>query len=357
MTSLPRARRAVVGAGLLLGLALAPTSAAPGGVIPIPTTRCRAVRRTSVRLRSRTRSPRHGRRSTRSWLRTPATTSTTTPTRPTPTAVPGRWASHRPVRSTLQVAECASLTFDRRGRLETVCVGVARPDPEAVRPRDAEAAGVVPAAQPSARRRRLHRLLRRRLLLPRPPRPRGDPDRHQPHPRGRAEPRGHGFVLRRDYDLTRAMARDDKIVSVLPAWTGGCVRHRARLVGAIDPAPARCGCSRSARPSELVRRRRDRRHLRRHHRGALPAGRWSRTPPDVTWREAYPNVGTTKPGQTSPGSGTTPTLMDGELGRDHRQRRPDERRGLPARHRGDRRPRGLLGAGLRARAPAPPTTR
>ncbi len=29
--------------------------------------------------------------------------------------------------STLQVAECASLTFDRRGRLETVCVGATTP--------------------------------------------------------------------------------------------------------------------------------------------------------------------------------------------------------------------------------------
>ncbi len=37
MTSyLPWARRAVVGACLLLGLALAPSGAAPGGVIPIP---------------------------------------------------------------------------------------------------------------------------------------------------------------------------------------------------------------------------------------------------------------------------------------------------------------------------------
>jgi hypothetical protein len=32
--------------------------------------------------------------------------------------------------------------------------------------------------------------------------------------------------------------------------------------------------------------------------------------PEVTWREQYANVGTTKPGQTSPGSGTTPTLMN-----------------------------------------------
>ena len=34
--------------------------------------------------------------------------------------------------------------------------------------------------------------------------------------------------------------------------------------------------------------------------------------PEVTWRKEYPNIGTTKPGQTSPGSGTTPTLVNDE---------------------------------------------
>ena len=34
--------------------------------------------------------------------------------------------------------------------------------------------------------------------------------------------------------------------------------------------------------------------------------------PAVTWREKYPNSGVQKPGQVSPGSGTTPTLMGSE---------------------------------------------
>ena len=34
--------------------------------------------------------------------------------------------------------------------------------------------------------------------------------------------------------------------------------------------------------------------------------------PEVSWREEYANTGVTKPGQTSPGSGTTPTLVNDE---------------------------------------------
>ena len=31
--------------------------------------------------------------------------------------------------------------------------------------------------------------------------------------------------------------------------------------------------------------------------------------PEARWRRTYDNIGTTKPGQTQAGSGTTPTLM------------------------------------------------
>ena len=40
---------------------------------------------------------------------------------------PGPLGISPKVTSTLQVAECGSLTFDRRGRVETVCVGATRP--------------------------------------------------------------------------------------------------------------------------------------------------------------------------------------------------------------------------------------
>ena len=50
--------------------------------------------------------------------------------------------------------------------------------------------------------------------------------------------------------------------------------------------------------------------------------------PEARWRTGYPNTGTVKPGQTEEGSGTTPNVMTSGLRGDHRQRRPDERRGL-----------------------------
>ena len=46
-------------------------------------------------------------------------------------------------------------------------------------------------------------------------------------------------------------------------------------------------------------------------------------------RRTYRNSGIVKPGQADAGSGTTPTIMKRRLRRDHRQRRPDERRRLP----------------------------
>ena len=55
---------------------------------------------------------------------------------------------------------------------------------------------------------------------------------------------GTRFVLRRDYDLTRAMARDDKVVSVLPAWTGELVFVTEHgLVGTVERASGRNPCA------------------------------------------------------------------------------------------------------------------
>ena len=48
-----------------------------------------------------------------------------------------------------------------------------------------------------------------------------------------------------------------------------------------------------------------------------------------TGRSPYRTPASQKPGQVDAGSGTTPTIMARRLRRDHRQRRPDERRRLP----------------------------
>ena len=54
--------------------------------------------------------------------------------------------------------------------------------------------------------------------------------------------------------------------------------------------------------------------------------------PHVVWKEGYQNVGYKKPGQLSAGSGTTPTVSGWrQVRRDHRQRRPAARGGVPDR--------------------------
>ncbi len=314
MTSFaPWARRAAAGGCLLIALTLAPTSAAPGGVVPIPN------------------DPLPG---GPAYLGAPAVPHPIAAPRPPQHPFlaadpgnnihndayqtdaypgPGPLGISPTVRSTLQVAECASLTFDRRGRLETVCVGATTPTLKLFDPA-------------TLRQLASYRLPNRRVGLNVFSDFSGGGYFYLDHldravvPTGNNHIRvvgqnaaGTGFVLRRDYDLTRSMARADKIVSVLPAWTGELVFVTERgLVGAIEPASGR---TRVLPLGETITN-----SFAVDETGGiyvvttaalyrldLVAGA-----PEVTWREDYPNVGITKPGQTSPGSGTTPTLMNDE---------------------------------------------
>jgi hypothetical protein len=315
MTSyLPRAFRAALGACLLLGLALAPTGAAPGGVVPIPNDPLPPGTPSYVGVPavpqpvSAPRPPQHpflapdpGNNIHNDAYMTDAY------------AGPGPLGVSPTVRSTLQVAECASLTFDRRGRLETVCVGATTPTLKLFDPT-------------TLRQLASYRLPSRRLGADLFTDFSGGGYFYLDH-RDRAvvptgtnhirvvgqNPAGTAFVLRRDYDLTGAVARDDKIVSVLPAWTGelvfvterGLVGAVRRGTGAVRVLPLGATITNSFAVDEtggvyVVT-------TAALYRLDLVAGT-----PVVTWREEYANVGTTKPGQTSPGSGTTPTLLNDE---------------------------------------------
>jgi hypothetical protein len=130
---------------------------------------------------------------------------------------PGPLGINPKVTSTLQVAECASLTFDQRGRLVTVCVGALRPTLKLFDPTT----------------------LKQIASYNLPPRPLGldlftdfsgggyfylDHLDRAVIPTGTRHiqvvgqnPAGTSFVRERDYNLTRSMARNDKIVSALPA--------------------------------------------------------------------------------------------------------------------------------------------
>jgi hypothetical protein len=215
--------------------------------------------------------------------------------------------------STLHFADCGSITFDSRGRLVTICVGLVRPTLMMIDPNtlDTLASMPLPERDPSGgkifndfaaggyfyldnRDRAVLLTNSKHLLVVR-------------------ETPGPGFAIDRDYDLTSAIKLGDKGFSALPDWSGRLwfVTSKA-VVGTIDPAT---GKVRSVQLTDgdvensfavdetggvyVVTNR----ALYRFDPG--PSGE-----PKVTWREVYPNSGIQKPGQGDIGSGTTPTLMD-----------------------------------------------
>ena len=215
------------------------------------------------------------------------------------------------VSSTFQSEECASHTFDRAGRLLTICVGLQGPTLKMFDPRTLE-------------------LL---ALFPLPPRSASGPNPFTDFSGGgyfyldnqdRAvipttnrqvwvvgETSGPGFELERAYDLNTAVSADDKLFSALPDWKGRIWFASAQgVVGTIDPGSGRVQAHRTNESmgnsfavdetggvfvvTDAALYRFD----------ATGSGR-----PAVSWRSVYPNTHETKPGQTQAGSGTTPTLM------------------------------------------------
>ncbi len=227
---------------------------------------------------------------------------------------PGPLGVDPKVTSTLQVAECGSLTFDRQGRIETVCVGATTPTLKLFDPTTLKQIASYPLPM---------RQLGLNVFtdfsgggyfyldhLDRAVIPTGN--RHIQVVGQNAA--GNGFVREHDHDLTKSMTRTDKIVSALPAWTGEIVFVTEKgVVGAVDPET---GATKLLPLDETITN-----SFAVDETGGIyivttkalyrldldDAG-----VPAVTWREEYPNTGATKPGQTSPGSGTTPTLVNDE---------------------------------------------
>jgi hypothetical protein len=218
--------------------------------------------------------------------------------------------------STFQSADCASITFDARGRVISICVGAVRPnlmmfDPQTL---DTLASMPLPPRDPSGGRffndfaaggyfylDHLDRVVvltnDKRLLVI-----------------GQTEP--PGFAVEREYELSSHIPLGDKGFSALPDWEGRIwFVSSSGAVGTIDPGS---GAVRSRRlEGEGIQNSfavdeaggvyvvTDR-ALYRFDAGADGA-------PAVTWREEYPNSGVQKPGQADAGSGTTPTVMEGGL--------------------------------------------
>ncbi|HEV2812527.1 MAG TPA: hypothetical protein VGW10_04675, partial [Solirubrobacteraceae bacterium] len=209
-----------------------------------------------------------------------------------------------------EARDCASVTFDSRGRIVTICVGLDRPvlalkDPVTL----ATLASLnLPPRQPAlgspfqdftgggyfyldeGDRAVVPTTNRHLYVVEQTPAP--------------------GFRIARDVDLNGALAPDDKIVSVLPDWAGRMwFVAQSGVVGTVG---------------------RDDDTVRVHDTGETISNSFSVDEeggvyivtdgalyrfqagadgtPVVRWRVAYDNSGVQKPGQASRGSGTTPTL-------------------------------------------------
>jgi len=218
--------------------------------------------------------------------------------------------------STFLSADCASITFDARRRLISICVGAARPtlmmfDPDTL---DTLASLPLPPRDPSGGRvfndfaaggyfylDHLDRVVvlttEKRLLVIR----QTDPP---------------GFAVEREYDLAGHIPLGDKGFSAMPDWSGlYWFASSSAVVGTIDPVSGTVrsrklggeGIQNSFAVDEeggvyVISDR----ALYRFDAG--PEGE-----PVVTWREEYPNSGLQKPGQADAGSGTTPTVMEGGM--------------------------------------------
>jgi hypothetical protein len=225
---------------------------------------------------------------------------------------PGPLGRRMENRSTFLEGVCASVTFDSRGRIVTVCVGVEGPKLLLLEPRTLEtlAAFPLPPRAPGggnlftdfAGGGYFYLDQRDRAVIP-------TTTRHVFVVRQSGG--GTGFEIERDYDLSGAVLPGDKIISALPDRSGRLwFASTNGVVGTVDPA------SRTVRSRPLGEKIANSFAVEDSgavyivtdaalYRLAVGAGGL----PDVAWREAYANSGVQKPGQSSAGSGTTPTLM------------------------------------------------
>jgi hypothetical protein len=218
--------------------------------------------------------------------------------------------------SASHTADCGSVTFDSKGRIVTVCVGLQGPngggaglhllDPKTL---DTLAKYDLPARQPGAPSGLFTDFSgggyfyldnQDRAIIPTTTR----------HLFVMAETAQPGFELQHDYDLTSVVPDGDKIISALPDWSGRYWFASTKgVVGTVDPVSGavkgfdtheKIGNSFAVDETNGVFVVTDA-ALYRFQAGGDGT-------PVTTWRTTYENDGTTKPGQTEVGSGTTPTI-------------------------------------------------
>ncbi|MDQ3728610.1 MAG: hypothetical protein M3355_03360 [Actinomycetota bacterium] len=209
--------------------------------------------------------------------------------------------------------ECASITFDSRGRIVTICVGLDRPvltlmDPDTLMPL---ATYELPPRQPGAGGNPFTDFSgggyfylddRDRAIMPTTER----------HVYVIAERSGPSFERVADYDLNGVLASDDKVISALPDWRGRIWFASVKgVVGWISPGSGAVHSKDLGEPIGNSFAVDERGSVYIVTDAALYRLRATRGKVREQWRRTYPNTGEVKPGQTQAGSGTTPTLLAG----------------------------------------------
>ena len=216
--------------------------------------------------------------------------------------VPGPLGQGTTRSSVFHAADCASVTFDSRGRIFTVCVSVRDVTLHLKDPHTLASLATYP-------------------LPPRDPSPNmfqnftgggyfylDDKDRAVIPTTSRhiliVSARENGFTLEADHDLSELIPQGDAIISALPDWRGR-IWYASRngvvgIVGGGQIAIEPIGNSFAVDADGAVFIVTD----RALYRFEAPDGR-----PKAMWSAVYDNDGTVKPGQTQAGSGTTPTLI------------------------------------------------
>ena len=253
-------------------------------------------------------------------------------------------------RSTFLEGVCASVTFDSRGRIVTVCVGVEGPKLLLLEPRTLETLAVMPLPPRAAGRRRqpVHRLRRRRLASTSTTRTARSSRRRRGMSMSCAETGGGtGFAIERD-STSRPRCSPRRHDHLRAAGLG-----RAAVVR-VDERRGRG--RRARRPGRSCSRPLGERIANSFAVEEQGASTSSATPRCIASRPAPrrdpktsgarpTELGIAKPGQSEKGSGTTPTLMGNGFVAITDNADPMNVLGLPAQ--GDSAARGLPPAGLR----------
>lgn len=229
--------------------------------------------------------------------------------------VPGPLGYRPRVRSTFFAQECASVTFDRRGRLLTVCVGAVNVTARIIDPHTLATLATysLPPRSPSALPRTFTSFggggyfyldNRDRMVVP-------TSDGHIDVLAETGPARAPSLTLQRQYDVSSATG-GSSILSVLPDWSGrlwlvtadgtvAVVNPRSGVVHARRLHGETIGNSIAVDETGGVFVVSDRALYRFD---ANSSGE-----PTVTWRVPYDAGTRTKPGQSEFGSGTTPTII------------------------------------------------